>query len=61
METIKKMFKPLIQTHTMNHIDYKDLNSIQDPSAKKIEERYSSLQVMVADSVRSLISSWILW
>ena len=58
METIKKMFKPLIQTHTMNHIDYKDLNSIQDPAAKKIEERYSSLQVMVADSVRSLIESF---
>ena len=35
----------------MNHIDYKVFNSIQDPAAKKIEERYSSLQGMVADSV----------
>ena len=51
METIKKMFRPLIQTHTMNHIDYKVFNSIQDPAAKKIEEQYSFLQGKVADSV----------
>ena len=51
METIKKLFKPLIQTHTMNHIDYKVFNSIQDPAAKKTEERYSFLQGKVADAV----------
>ena len=55
METIKKMFRPLIQTHTMNHIDYKVFNSIQDPAAKKTEERYSFLQGKVADA---LISLW---
>jgi hypothetical protein len=57
METIKKMFKPLIQTHTMNHIDYKVFNSIQDPAAKKIEEQYSFLQGKVADSVNIRIFS----
>ena len=51
METIKKMFRPLIQTHTMHHMDYKIVNSIQDPAAKKIEEQYSFLQGKVADSV----------
>ena len=51
METIKKVFRPLIQTHTMHHIDYKVFNSIQDPAAKKIEEQYSFLQRKVADSV----------
>ena len=51
METIKKMFRPLIQSHTMNHINYKVFNSIQDPAAKKIDEQYSFLQGKVADSV----------
>eukprot|EP00091_Calanus_sinicus_P002423 TRINITY_DN12462_c0_g1_i1.p1 TRINITY_DN12462_c0_g1~~TRINITY_DN12462_c0_g1_i1.p1 ORF type:complete len:141 (-),score=32.74 TRINITY_DN12462_c0_g1_i1:88-510(-) len=51
METIKKLFKPLIQTHTMNHIDYKVFNSIQDPAAKKTEEWYSFLQAKVADAI----------
>jgi hypothetical protein len=60
METIKKMFRPLIQTHTMNHIDYKVFNSIQDPAAKKIEEQYSFLQGKVADSVNILILSFSL-
>ena len=53
MEIVKKMFKPLIQTHSMNHIDYKVFNSIQDPGNKKTEERYSFLQGKVADSVIS--------
>ena len=57
METIKKKFRPLIQTHTMNHIDYKVFNSIQDPAAKKTEEQYSFLQGKVADSVNILILS----
>jgi hypothetical protein len=51
------MFRPLIQTQTMNHIDYKVFNSIQDPAAKKIEEQYSFLQGKVADSVNILIFS----
>ena len=49
METIKILFKPLIQTHKMNHIDYLVFNSIQDPATKKTEEWYSFLQGKVAD------------
>ena len=49
--TITKMLKPLKETHSMNHIGYKDFNSIQDPADKKIEERYSFLQEKVADAV----------
>ena len=46
--TITKMLK---QTHSMNHIGYKDYNCIQDPANKEIEERYSFLQEKVADAV----------
>ena len=49
--TITKMLKPLKQTHSMNHIDYKDFNSIQDLADKNIEERYNFLQGEVADAV----------
>ena len=49
--TITKMLEPLKQTHNMNHISYKDFNSIQDPADKKIEERYSFLQESVVDAV----------
>ena len=56
METIKILFKPLIQTHKMNHIDYLVFNSIQDPATKKTEEWYSFLQGKVADSV--ILISW---
>ena len=49
--TITKMLKPLKETHSMNHIGYKDFNSIQDPADKTIEERYSFLQEKVADAV----------
>ena len=45
------MLKPLKQTHSMNHIDYKDFNSIQDLADKNIEERYNFLQGEVADAV----------
>ena len=54
MEIIKKMFKPMIQAHTMNHIDYNVVNSIQDPASQKIEERNSFLQGKVADAVTFL-------
>ena len=54
MDTIEKMFKPMIQKHYMNHIDYNVFNSIQDPGNQKTEERYSFLQGKVADSVNCL-------
>ena len=54
MDIIEKMFKPMIQNHFMNHIDYNVFNSIQDPGNKKTEERYSFLQGKVADSVNFL-------
>ena len=53
---IKDLFKPLIQTHSMNHIDYEVFNSIQDPGNRKTEERYRFLQDMVADAVNFLKS-----
>jgi len=56
-DIIKNMFKPLIQNHSMNHIDYEVFNSIQDPGNKKTEERYSFLQEKVADAVNSMIIS----
>ena len=49
--TITKMLKPLKESHSMNHIDYKDFNSIQDLTDKNIEERYSFLQEKVAEAV----------
>eukprot|EP00092_Neocalanus_flemingeri_P045881 GFUD01051470.1.p1 GENE.GFUD01051470.1~~GFUD01051470.1.p1 ORF type:complete len:682 (-),score=136.96 GFUD01051470.1:677-2722(-) len=57
MEIIKKMFKPLIQSHSMNHIDYRIFNSIQDPGNKKTEERYSFLQGKVADAIMDNITT----
>ena len=57
--TITKMLKPLKQTHSMNHIGYKDFNSIQDPADKKIEERYNFLQEKVADAVRLFVNVFI--
>jgi len=57
MEVIKKMFKPMIETHSMNHIDYKVFNSIQDPGNKKTEERYSFLQGKVADTILDNITT----
>jgi hypothetical protein len=52
--TITKMLKQMKQTYSMNHIGYKDFNSIQDPADKTIEERYSFLQEKVADAVSLL-------
>eukprot|EP00092_Neocalanus_flemingeri_P038652 GFUD01042082.1.p1 GENE.GFUD01042082.1~~GFUD01042082.1.p1 ORF type:complete len:642 (+),score=140.44 GFUD01042082.1:118-2043(+) len=57
MGIIKQMFKPLIQTHSMNHIDYKVFNSIQDPANKKTEERNSFLQGEVADAILDNITT----
>ena len=51
LDLLKTMFKPMLNTHRMNHIEYRVFNSIQDPAAKKIEERYSFLQGKVADAV----------
>ena len=55
MIRISRSNQPLKQTHSMNHIGYKDFNSIQDPADKKIEERYSFLQEKVADAVIFLL------
>eukprot|EP00092_Neocalanus_flemingeri_P101423 GFUD01129678.1.p1 GENE.GFUD01129678.1~~GFUD01129678.1.p1 ORF type:complete len:647 (+),score=134.35 GFUD01129678.1:123-2063(+) len=60
MGIIKQMFKPLIQTHAMNHIDYKTFNSIQDPANKVTEERNIFLQGKVADVIMDNITTILL-
>jgi len=57
LDLLNTMFKPMLNTHRMNHIEYRVFNSIQDPAAKKIEERYSFLQGKVADAILSNIIS----
>eukprot|EP00092_Neocalanus_flemingeri_P048275 GFUD01055016.1.p1 GENE.GFUD01055016.1~~GFUD01055016.1.p1 ORF type:complete len:258 (-),score=45.94 GFUD01055016.1:601-1278(-) len=57
MGIIKQMFKPLIQTYAMNHIDYKTFNSIQDPANKVTEERNIFLQGKVADVIMDNITT----
>ena len=54
---IEKMFKSLMESHEMNHIEYKIFNSIQDPANKMTEDHYTSLQARVADAVRGYFTS----
>jgi len=54
---IEKMFKSLMESHEMNHIEYKIFNSIQDPANKRTEDHYTSLQGKVADAIEDHVTS----
>lgn len=54
---IEKMFKSLMESHEMNHIEYKIFNSIQDPANKMTEDHYTSLQARVADAIGDHVTS----
>lgn len=61
---IKNLFSSMMKSNEMNHIEYKTLNSIQDPASKQTEDHYTMLQGKVAyainDHVTSILMTYII-
>lgn len=54
---IKNLFATMMTSNEMNHIEYKTLNSIQDPASKQTEDHYTMLQGKVADAISDHVTS----